>query len=79
METKFITDAKGKKTDAIIPIKDYERLLEISEEYEELQINDKGFSEEMKRRIHDLESGTVKGYSWNEVKVNAKNFTKKSK
>jgi len=34
MKTQFITDSKGNKTAAVVPIKEYERLMEELEEFE---------------------------------------------
>ncbi len=40
METKFITDNKGKKLSVILPIKECLRLLEESEELADIQLYD---------------------------------------
>lgn len=37
METKFITDAKGNKLSAVLPIKKYIKLLEDAEELEDIR------------------------------------------
>ena len=40
METKFVTDNKGRKLSVILPIKEYLRLLEESEELADIQLYD---------------------------------------
>jgi len=40
---------------------------------------DPGFVAEMDRRMAELESGKVKGYTWDEVKQRARNSTKPKK
>jgi hypothetical protein len=39
--TTFITDEKGKRLSAVVPIKKYEQLLEESEELEDIRAYDK--------------------------------------
>ena len=41
--------------------------------------NDAGFVAEMDRRMAELESGRVKGYSWDEVRQRARNSIKPKK
>jgi hypothetical protein len=40
METTFITDTKGNKLSAVLPIKKYLKLLEDAEEIEEIRLYD---------------------------------------
>jgi predicted DNA-binding protein len=40
MKTQYITDEKGKISAVIVPKKEYERMLAISEEFEDLQAFD---------------------------------------
>ena len=40
METTFITDTKGNKLSAVLPIKKYLKLLENAEEIEEIRLYD---------------------------------------
>jgi len=44
MSVQFIVDEKGEKTGVLLSLEDYERLLEIVEEYEDI----KDFDERMK-------------------------------
>lgn len=38
--TRFITDKKGKKLSVVLPIKEYERMLELLEEKEDIRLYD---------------------------------------
>ncbi len=40
MKTQYITNESGKKTAVILPVKDYEKLLLIAEEYEDIKAFD---------------------------------------
>jgi PHD/YefM family antitoxin component YafN of YafNO toxin-antitoxin module len=40
MKTQYITNEKGKKTAVILPVRDYENLLLIAEEYEDIKTFD---------------------------------------
>lgn len=40
MKTQYITNDKGKKTAVILPVRDYEHLLSIAEEYEDIKTFD---------------------------------------
>ncbi|HRO43152.1 MAG TPA: hypothetical protein PL009_09980 [Flavipsychrobacter sp.] len=71
MNTKFITDAQGKKLEAIIPIKDYEHLIRINEQFEQQKAQEELFEKEMKKRFEALETGGVRGSSWEQVKDRA--------
>jgi hypothetical protein len=44
MKTQFITDAKGEKLAVVLPIKDYEKILEKLEELEDIKAYDKAKS-----------------------------------
>lgn len=41
MKTQFITDTSGKKVSVILPIKDYEKMLEELEELEDIKAYDR--------------------------------------
>lgn len=41
MKAQFITNEKGVKTAVILPVKDYEKLLAIEEEYNDIKTFDK--------------------------------------
>lgn len=38
--TRFITDNKGKKLSAVVPIKEYKRMLELLEEKDDIRLYD---------------------------------------
>ncbi|HCN83776.1 MAG TPA: hypothetical protein DIT07_09150 [Sphingobacteriaceae bacterium] len=40
MKSQYITDQKGSKTAVIVPLKDYEKLIAIAEEYEDIKSYD---------------------------------------
>lgn len=44
MENQFITDARGKKIGVILPIKDYEIMIEMMEELEDIKAYDNAVS-----------------------------------
>ncbi len=48
---QFITDIKGKKVSAIIPIKEYERIMEELEETEDVKLYDEAKAEDDGKRI----------------------------
>lgn len=41
MKTQFIINEKGVRTAVILPIKDYKKLLQVEEEYKDIQAFDK--------------------------------------
>lgn len=41
---QYITDSKGKKLSVVLPIKDYQKILEKLEELEDLRLFDEGMS-----------------------------------
>lgn len=51
MKTQFITDDTGKKISAVVPIKDYNRMLEELEDLEDVKLYDKAKSEDDGERI----------------------------
>ena len=44
MKTQFITNESGRKTAVILPVRDYEKLLAIAEEYEDIKVFDNAMS-----------------------------------
>ena len=44
MKTQYITDIKGKKTSVILPIRDYEKIIEALEELEDIKAYDRAKS-----------------------------------
>ncbi len=44
METQYITKARGKKISVILPIKNYEKMLEMLEELEDIKAYDEAVS-----------------------------------
>lgn len=51
MQTQFITDSKGKKIAVILPVKEYEKMLEELEAREDIVLYDKAKKEDDGKRI----------------------------
>jgi hypothetical protein len=69
---QYIDQADDKKVKAFYTI--------VEEEIQPHSIwNDNGFVKELERRVTEIENGTVKGYTWQEVQSNAKQALKKAK
>jgi len=47
MKPKYITDNQGNKTDVILPIRKYEKMIEDLEEFESIKAFDKSMSQEL--------------------------------
>ena len=51
MKTQFVTDNNGKKTAVLLPIKDYQKILEDLEEVEDIRLYDKAKQNDDGKRI----------------------------
>ena len=51
MKTQFVTDNNGKKTAVLLPIKDYQKILEDLEELEDIRLYDKAKQSDDGKRI----------------------------
>jgi len=51
MQTQYITDAKGKKIAVILPVKEYEKMMEELEVREDIVLYDKAKKEDDGKRI----------------------------
>lgn len=51
MKTQFVTDDHGKKLAVILPIKDYEKMVEELEDLEEIRLYDEAKKEDDGKRI----------------------------
>ncbi len=65
MKTQFITDDTGKKMGILLPIKEYNRMLEELDEFEDVKLYDKA------KREDDGERITLSEYVKNRKKKNA--------
>jgi len=65
MKTQFITDDTGKKMGVLLPIKEYNRMLEELDEFEDVKLYDKA------KREDDGERITLSEYVKNRKKKNA--------
>lgn len=45
MSTRYIVDARGRRVEAVLPVEEYERLLEAAEELEDIRIHDEALAE----------------------------------
>jgi PHD/YefM family antitoxin component YafN of YafNO toxin-antitoxin module len=54
MEARYIVDENGKRTDVILPLEEYERLIEALEDLEDVRLYD-----EAKAALHSGESEVV--------------------
>lgn len=60
MSTRYIVDESGRRVEAVLPVEEYERLVEAAEELEDLRVYD-----EAKRRVNRGEAQFV---PWEEVR-----------
>ena len=51
MKTQFVTDDRGKKLAVILPIKDYEKMVEELEDMEDVRLYDEAKKEDDGKRI----------------------------
>lgn len=51
MKTQFVTDDRGKKLAVILPIKDYEKMVEELEDLEDIRLYDEAKKEDDGKRI----------------------------
>ena len=51
MKTQFVTDDHGKKLAVILPIKDYERMVEELEDLEDIRLYDEAKKEDDGKRV----------------------------
>ena len=68
MQTQYITDSKGKKLAVILPVKQYEKMLEELEAREDIVLYDKAKKEDDGKRI------LLDDYIMKRKTINAKNI-----
>lgn len=74
--SNYLTQLNSRQKKAVLTVV---KTFAEEQDHESSRWKDAGFVAEMDRRMTELESGKVKGYSWDEVRQRARNSVKPKK